>query len=234
MKKFVFAVISAIACASPSFAQSNDDGFTISFGLGTSPIAEAFSVGAGLTYNATLSENLSLEVGANIGYNSLAQTFGLGLGITPTYTLSLLSDESLNLEVYAALETTIVILPTPVGLYLTPKAGIDLTYNVTEMFSVFTSLELNLSVNFDGQPILLTPLLGALVQGNVFLGEQLEINLGSYIGTDFAAVYFNPFVHLDYAITPTIGIGIEAGYDKSVFVLDTAGWYIRIGGQIKL
>jgi hypothetical protein len=234
MKKFVFTVIAAIVCASPSFAQSSSDGFTVSFDLGSSPIAEAFTVSAGLSYNAMLSENISLEVGAKVGYSSLAQVFGLGLAVKPTYTLSLFSDENVDLEAYAALDTTIVIVPTPVGLYLNPKAGIDLTYNVNEMFSVLTNLELSLAMNFDGQPIVASPFLGVLVQGDVVLSQQLGIKLGSAIGTDFAAVYFNPFVHLDYVIAPTIGLGFEAGYDDGVFLPGTAGWYISLSGRIKL
>jgi hypothetical protein len=234
MKKFLFTVIVVIAGISPTFAQSSSDGFTVAFNLGSSPIAEAFSVGAGLTYNATLSENISLEAGAKVSYNSLTQTFGLGISATPQYTLSLLSGERYDLNAYTALETAITVLPTPVGLYLTPKAGVNLTYAVNEVFSVLTGLELSASVNFDGQPVTFAPFLGALVQGDVFLSEQLQISLGSYFGTDFAGVYFNPFLNIGYSIAPTIGIGIGAGYDDGVFLTDTAGWYIKLGGKIRL
>jgi hypothetical protein len=234
MKNFFFAVTAAIACTGPTFAQSSSDGFTVAFSLGSSPIAEAFSVGAGLTYNATLSENISLEAAAKVSYNSLSQTFGMGINATPQYKLGLLSGENYNLSAYAALEAAVMVLPTPVGLFLTPKAGVNLTYDLDDVFSVLTGLELSASVNFDGQPVSFAPFLGALVQGDVFLSEQLQISLGSYFGTDFAAVYFNPFLNIGYAITPTMGIGIGAGYDDGVFLTDTAGWYIKLGGKIRL
>jgi hypothetical protein len=233
MKKFLFTVIAAIACASPTFAQASSDGFTVAFNLGSSPIAEAFSIGGDLTYNTTLTENLTLTANTAIFYDSLSSAFGLDVSLAPRYMQSLLANENSDLSAYTELEALVTILPTPVALRLTQKAGLNLTYGVSEIFSIQTALEARAIVTFDGQPVSFVPIIGSLVQGNLLLAEQLGFSFGTFVITEFTTIFFLPFLNVNYAITSTTDISFRAGYDPGFFQ-STNGLYVTFEGRIKL
>jgi hypothetical protein len=103
-EEIFLTVIATIACISPTFAQSSSDGLTVSFNLGSSPTGQAFSVGGGLTYNASLTENLMLAASTAINYDSLTKALGLDLTATPRHIQSLLAGKNYDPSAYAELE----------------------------------------------------------------------------------------------------------------------------------
>jgi hypothetical protein len=234
MKKLVFIVIAAIASASPTFAQTSSDGFTVSFNLGSSPIGEAFNVGGGLTYNALLTENLTLTASTAIAYESQTRTFGLDLTLVPRYSQNLLAGENYDLSAYAELETQVTILPTPVALRLTPKLGASLTYGISEIFSILTVLETRAIIFLNGQPITFVPIIGSRIQGNVLLSEQFGFSFGTILATEFTTFIILPYLDLYYVITPTFGVSLGVGLDPGIFRSNTNGLYFSLEGRIKL
>jgi hypothetical protein len=234
MKRFLFTVIATIACISPTLAQSSSDGFTVSINLGSSPIGQAFSVGGGLTYDTSLTENLTLKANTTINYDSLTRAFGLDLTVAPRYIQGLLAGENYDLSAYAELDARITILPTPVALRLTPKIGASLTYGISEIFFIQTTLEARAIVIFNGQPITFVPIIGGQIQGNLLLSEQLRFSFGTILATQFTTVFLVPSLTLEYLISPTIGVTFEAGFDPGIFRPNTNGLYISLEGRFKL
>ena len=229
MKKVLLTLALTVTIASPALA----DGFTATLSAGTSPIAQAFSVRGVLAYAMTLTEGLTLSAQARVNYNSASSTFGLSLRVTPRYSLTLLEMSDLSVSAFGALDFLVRVLPTPVGLYVTPLVGVDLTYTVSDSLGVYAGTEFDLTVNFDGKPIVPSPFLSFYLEGDYSLIDALTVAFGSNIGTDFTGFYINPYLNLIYRLDSATSLILEGGYDNGGFLANTSGSYIFLRGRFR-
>jgi hypothetical protein len=231
MKKFLFALAAIAALSAPAMAQN----FSAILSVGTSPIAQAFSVRGVLSYSTTLVDNLSLTAQARVNFNSAFNTFSLSARATPRYTLSLFTDIGLDVTGFAAVDFLLSVVPSPVFLVVTPLVGLDVAYALTDELALYTGLEFDFSVNFifNNSPISTSPFLSAYLELGYAVLEPVTVSLGSNAGTDFAGVYFNPYLNLAYRLTDMITLILEGGFDNGGFLANANGGYIFLRGRFR-
>ena len=231
MKKILFTLAAVAAFGAPAMAQN----FSAILSVGTSPIAQAFSVRGVLSYSTALVDNLSLTAQVRANFNSATNTFALSLRATPRYTLSLFTDIGLDITGFAALDVLLSVVPSPVILIVTPLVGVDVAYALTDELALYTGLEFDFSVffAFNGSPISTLPFLSGYLELGYAVLEPLTVSLGSNIGTDFNAVGFNPYLNLAYRLTDMITLILEGGFDNGGFLANANGGYIFLRGRFR-
>ncbi len=232
MKKILFALVALAAFSAPAMAQN----VSAIVSVGTSPIAQAFSVRGVLSYSTTLIDNLSLTVQARVNFNSATtNTFSLSARVTPRYTLSLFTDTGLDVTGFAALDVLLGVVPSPVFLVVTPLVGLDVAYALTDELAVYAGLEFDFSVRviFNNSPISTSPFLSAYLELGYAVLEPVTVSLGSNAGTDFAGVYFNPYLNLAYRLFDRITLILEGGFDNGGFLANANGGYIFLRGRFR-
>ena len=233
MKKILFTLAAVAALSAPAMAQN----FSAILSVGTSPIAQAFSVRGVLSYSTTLIDNLSLTAQVRANFNSAnnPNTFALSLRATPRYTLSLFTDIGLDVTGFAALDVLLGVVPSPVFVVVTPLVGVDVAYALTDELALYTGLEFDFSVffAFNGSPISTLPFLSGYLELGYAVLEPLTVSLGSNIGTDFNAVGFNPYLNLAYRLTDMITLILEGGFDNGGFLANANGGYIFLRGRFR-
>lgn len=232
MKSTLISLAAMAFLASPALA----DGFSTTISAGTSPIGQAFSVRGVLAYSTTITDGLTLTAQMRLNYNTAGGTFGLSFRTTPKYTRPLFEGDGLYLSGFAGLDFLIVVLPTPVSLYVTPLVGVDLFYAVSDQFAVFAGTEFDLSLNFDGRPIELSPFVSFYVEGGYSVIDPLTVAIGVNLGTGFKSVSYNPYLNVSYDLTNEIRLILEGGYDSlspDNFLANTYGFYIFLRGRFR-
>jgi hypothetical protein len=232
MKKILFALAAVATLSAPAMAQN----FSATLSLGTSPIAQAFSVRGVLSYSTTLIENLSLTAQARANFNSAnTNTFSFSVRVTPRYTLSLFTDIGLDVTGFAALDVLLNVVPSPVFLIVTPLVGLDVAYALTDDLALYAGLEFDFSVavSFGSGAIATAPFLSGYLELGYAVLESVTVSLGSNAGTDFAGVFFNPYLNLAYRLTDMITLILEGGFDNGGFLANADGGYIFLRGRFR-
>lgn len=136
MKKFLLALIAALALSAPAFAQ-----FSLTGQVQT-------------TYTTKLGSGLSAGVLGRLNV-PITPSFGLGLLIRPfiQYDADLVSDGPLSVTAFARARLPLFISIAPTSGFsasLDPQAGIDLTYDLGNNLSLLAGAEFDTSIAFTG------------------------------------------------------------------------------------